>query len=271
MRRVLAGMAIAFALGGQVAPKVEEKPATPQRIRVRCGVQAAFPGAGPRWRVTGHALSDRQITELEAAVSENPEDVCTRGYLIAFGEDRLRRRLEHVLWMINHRPDWEGFLRNLSATRLTREGQGQVRTAWLGATGARTANGMVLHYAALFFEATEPYLAEELLRRAIRLEPDEPFHREELGALYARSVRSSYASQAVAMLASTRDPVVLAGALNALQSFREFDLAMQLSRRLGDRAGEMIRDLPSRTGRYGRSQCPDLALEIKRECIEPAR
>ena len=61
-----------------------------------------------------------------------------------------------------------------------------IRAAWLKHVAADGQSGAVLHHAAVFFEWSDPLLAEELLERAIRVEPREPLHVERLGALYGR-------------------------------------------------------------------------------------
>lgn len=63
--------------------------------------------------------------------------------------------MDHVVWMIDHHPEWDGFLLNLS-----RPGYGaadgdeadRVRDAWFRQIGSEHRSGMVLHHAAMFLE-----------------------------------------------------------------------------------------------------------------------
>jgi hypothetical protein len=97
--------------------------------------------------------------------------------------------MDHVLWMLENHPEWEGFILNLSTPGFGDEAGTEdfVRAAWLRQIRSDQKSGIVLHHAAVFFERQNPDFAAELMHRAIRLEPNVPFYVEALGALYARS------------------------------------------------------------------------------------
>ena len=137
-----------------------------------------FAGPAPRWFHSGErSLSDAQIAGLEREIHAHPENTCARGYLIAHGEDRVSRRMDHVLWMVENHPEWDGFMLNLSAPQWNadpaeRERMHQrIRAAWLPHTGPSQRDATILHHAAVFFTPGEPDYARALLEQAILLEP----------------------------------------------------------------------------------------------------
>src|SRR6266446_4396814 len=91
-------------------PPTAPKPATPQRIVVGSGVQSNYLGPEGRWLPSnGRRLSEADITAGEQFLTVNPDDFCTRARLIAFAYYApTRNRIDHLLWMIQHHPEWEG-------------------------------------------------------------------------------------------------------------------------------------------------------------------
>ena len=277
MRGCLMFAVLATGLWGQYPPlRKEPKPATPQRIRVGCAVSRVYFGPAMQWtHDTRDSLSEGQIAELEAKVAADAEDVCARGYLVAHGGDGARRRADDLLWMIENDPEWDGFLvrpRVLGQSPPTL--QSDIRSAWLRHIGSSQAKPMVLHHAAKFFAYEEPFLAEELLRRAIGMEPDEPFHVEGLAVLYAREANipirhPSFAEHAKAQLLLSNDPMVWAAALNDLWSYPSGSRdpwRSILQTRLGEAREDLIRKLPSRSEKYRKARCPVIPLLHK--CVE---
>ena len=128
----------------------------------------------------------------------------------------------------------------------------------------------MLHHAAVFFQSRDPGLAEALLERAIRLEPEAPFHVEGLGILYGwhschETINASFATHARTKLLASTDGLILGAALNAIQSSTKGlggDLGMVLWCRVRELTGEAPPTLPSLSERYHRSQCqrPDNVL-----------
>jgi hypothetical protein len=250
-------------------PPAAPVPVTPQRIRVGCAVQAAYTGPAPSWFNSGvNSLSDQQIADLERKLTENPGDICVRGYLIAHGGGRVSRRMNHVLWMIENYPEWDGFMLNLSGRAFGDEHYDyeHVKAAWLRKVGPSQQNGTVLHHAAVFLESREPDLAVELLERAIRLEPDTPFHAEGLGNVYALSLHrlpnSPFSARARSVLLLSDNWFVVAGALNASRPFAKGsgDFARLLEAKLNKMSSTRdMNDLPSHSDRY-RTKCDFIPL-----------
>lgn len=247
---------------------------TPNHIRVGCKVQSAYIGPAQLWFNNGtRSLSDAQIADLERLLSASPQDICARGYLIAHGQDRVSRRMDHVLWMIENHPDWDGFMLNLSSPgyRVERDTYQRIRAAWLKQVGPDQQNGTVLHNAAAFFERNEPDFAVALLERAIRLEPAVPFHVEGLGAVYGHSQfgtrAPSFAARAKSTLLSSTDWLIVAGALNAVSAYGKGinDFGKLLLARLADLTGsrnpiDLLKALPSQSAQYCHSQCNPVPL-----------
>ncbi|MBS1827053.1 MAG: hypothetical protein JST93_17175 [Acidobacteria bacterium] len=285
---VLVGILMASGLMGaqlttpSAAPiRKEEKPAVPARIRVGCSPQSVgYNGPAALWRNAGpDSLSDEQIASLEAALVRDAEDVCARGYLIAHGQSYVPRRLQHVLWMIEHHPEWKGFLHNRAQPEGALgeiEGRDRIRAAWLKHVAADGQSGAVLHHAAVFFEWSDPLLAEELLERAIRVEPREPLHVERLGALYGRwslgvgVVDSWFPGHARAKLLSSRETLVVVSALHVIspnpKAGRGGEWGDQLRSRLRQLAGDQVIELPSQSDRYRNPECT--LLPLLRRCVD---
>jgi hypothetical protein len=269
-------------------PRVEAPaPVTPQRIVVGKEVQAAYAGPVPRWVFRGHELSDVQIADFEKALSAHPDDICTRGQLAAFAPSNLNAegptRVDHLIWMIQHHPEWDGFILNpndaLSEPRSQQERSGydRLRTTWLQQVEPNQHSGAVLHNAAMFFAIREPEFAANLLQRAIYLEPDVPLHVERLGIVYACALyptpflkrfgvtttpeREAFAQQAQAALLASDSWVLLAGALTPMGSMMSEiprDLVRLISARLQLLTGEADarhRRLPSQSYRERDAPC----------------
>jgi len=183
--------------------------------------------------------------------------------------------------MTEHHPEWDGFLfyprvYGQSPTTL----QPGIRSAWLRHIGTSQGNPVVLHHAAKFFGYKEPFLAEELLLRAIRMEPGEPFHQEGLAVLYAREANMpmhhpSFAEHAKAQLLLSNDPMVWAAALNGLLSYppgSRDPWRSILHTRLGEAREDLIRKLPSQSEKYRNARCPvSAAEEVRRGALTPYR
>ena len=248
----------------------DKPPPPPSRIRVgnRAGAAAKVPRLGGEWTERSR-VSHFEIAAAAMAVEWEPSNECAREILAAFAWAHWRNdigevglwdflnyplpgndsRLRHVLWLIENRPDWSGFALPagpLAQPRTPAERKSeyvsQVRDAWLRNLADSEMRPMVWHNAAMFFTASEPTLAAELMKRAIELEPGEPLFRERLGSIYGYSLfparelgefmgidwqaRSSFAITALAELMSTRDEDLMSGAFASLSGSRlgRFDL-----------------------------------------------
>lgn len=244
--------------------KEPEKPKTPERIRVGCQPSSAYHGPAEQWYYYGASLSDAQIAELEAVVASNPDDRCARAYLIAHGHQP--NPLEHILWMIDHHPDWDGFIHHSHH-------HPSVHEAWLRQTGPNQHSASALQNAAHYFERDRPDFAESLLERAIELEPQRaPLFWESLGRLYSDFVRreeiytraeresgnSGFAAYALAKLNTTSNAWILAGALR----LRAKDvLPASLRGRMTDQEIRGLPALPSRDPKFQTGlRCPVVPL-----------
>jgi len=272
----------------------EKKPPTPQRIRVGGGPQQVYLGPAMLWFPgRGVQFNDLQLTLLEQVVTTHPEDICARGLLIRDGRsnfwpgDQYLARIDDLLWMIQHHPEWDGFIilgfGSFSAepqSEPSRTSFHRLREAWLRHTGPEQRSGMILHNAAMFFAHREPEFAVSLLQRAIRLEPSEPFYAERLGAVYTRAIlplrdssqidinekarRETFAQQAQTALMISDNWVLIAGALEPISGMGVGDMGPpDLGRSLLTRlsilkpgpAFDQIRKLPSHSTRYRRTTC----------------
>jgi hypothetical protein len=186
-----AACASAIALASACRPA-----AAPQRAR----------GAIPASELT--SLGADEVAALEAALRERPEDLESRGRLLALytavllspdatPEQRAARRA-HALWVVEHRPGSP--LAGSQEARLwpsesrvfwpvvtgspDDEGYAIARKLWLSHAAEPDVSDAVLVNASRFFEMTEKPLAEEMLLRGREREP----HGEwsiHLGRLYA--------------------------------------------------------------------------------------
>jgi hypothetical protein len=165
-------------------PEIERPKAPAAPIRVGGSVQQAISGPGARW---WNHLPPEMIAQRQRSVESNPNDICARGDLIThlWSEDRY----DHLLWMIAHHPEWDGFYLPdyLFADRISR-GQGgrydELRELWLLAVDRTPPAAIVLYNAAMFFAIQEPEHATALLTQALQIEPDEPRFRRGLGIVF---------------------------------------------------------------------------------------
>jgi hypothetical protein len=245
-------------------PREAPKPVTPQRIVVGSQVQAAYGGPAPRWHLRREPLSEAEIASLEKKLSVHPDDICARGKLAAFTPANSQAegptRVDHLIWMIQHHPEWDGFILNpfdaLSEVGSEHE-RDRLRTTWLQQVEPNQHSGAVLHNAAMFFAIREPELAASLLQRAIYLEPDVALYVERLGIVYACALypttilkrfgviatpeREAFAQQAQAALLASDSWVLLAGALTPMGNMMSEiprDLVRSISARLQLLTGE---------------------------------
>lgn len=271
-------------------PRVEEKPRKLRRIRLGQDQEYACTDPAVFW-ICPTIPSEQQLRVYQQRVMANPDDVCARGELIVHlpvdMADRLTpSRSDHLLWMIQNHPEWDGFAANpnrgLANPHSERERENYVllKEAWLKQVGPTQNSGIVLHNGALFFapkqpELADPELAVELLKRAIALDPHELVFVERLGMLYSyvlRSVscpgrRTDYPEISKVLVSEARDNlrrsndwILLAGALTGglvdVCDPEEPDIYERLKEvRPGDAPWSIVEKLPSRTSIWCRSKC----------------
>jgi hypothetical protein len=217
-------------------PPVKEapKPATPARIIVGSQVQAAdFTILGGFWRHPPR-LNHAAYLAIVDAVQKNPDAICVRGNLIVASpddqadvEDARSRRVEHIIWMIEHHPEWDGFSSpNVSPQWKAPLDNTELRVddAWHRQAGSDQRNAMIFHNAAMHFAGRDPEYAVSLLKRAIALDPSEKLYVERLGFVYASVDRNAtfkenlspprpeFVEEVRAALDNSADPYLLEGA-----------------------------------------------------------
>ena len=238
---ILLGLCVAGCGQPGTAPPLRADP----KLAAELQAQAAQEKHAAERRNTLEAMTLADAANLEAVVSRNPEDLETRGRLLAFYRitgRRLQSReantvaiRRHVAWVTEHHPD-----SILLTTVIRRDedpvGYAQIRELWKPHIDRRDASLAVLNLASNFFFG-EPRVAEGLLLRIQQL-PADPAEAGSihdravypvwlrLGALYAQVIRAAsrpdsnldaaYADDVKARLAASRDATLLAGVAQAL-------------------------------------------------------
>lgn len=229
------GLVTAGCRGAAPVPPLREDPVLAAELRA----QAARERESDERRKAIDAMTLADAANLEALVAKNPEDLDTRGRLLAFyrrpgprlqsREANLAAIRRHVAYLTRHHPD-----SILLTTVIRREddpvGYAQIRELWKPHIENRNASLAVLNLASVFF-AGEPKVAEALLIRMQQLpaDPSEAgtIHDRtlmpiwgRLGALYAEVLRTGgqpgsnvdadYAADVKARLAVSREAPLLA-------------------------------------------------------------
>ena len=114
----------------------------------------------------------------------------------------------------------------------------RARELWLGQAATHAQNARVLANAAEFVQQTDPFTAEEVLRRARRLEPANPEWTERLARLYARATWPSDTVDRPRM-----DPSFVIHVKNELNTSNDVVL-VEMMRDLGQAAGSHPWALP---------------------------
>ena len=265
---------------------MKEKPATPKRILIGQDHEDACRAPGSFW-ICPSRPSERQLEGYERTLrSVNSNDVCSRGQIImhyppSWDDHKAESRIDHLVWMIDRHPEWDGFTvnpyRGPANPRSERERREVYRLneAWLKQVGSEQRNSIVLHNAALFFAHRERAFAVALMKRAISLNPNEPVYTERLGLLYSISLMArecfeqgdsptsaSYKAlvrEAQDALRHSQDWILLAGALSATKVGclpDTPDLYRKLEEiRPGVKPWAIVDSLPSRSSSWCRSTC----------------
>lgn len=141
----------------------------------------------------GRNLTADQAAALEAAAAANPDDLDARLQLLGYyfrtkfqSKEASRAHQEIVLWLINH--DAESPILGSPEARifapLNPEGFRQAANLWDEKTKAPDAKAQVLGNAADFFLLADKEKAEQLLKRAQKLEPESVEWMQRLGRLF---------------------------------------------------------------------------------------
>lgn len=147
--------------------------------------------------VDGGELTQGQAKTLESRLRNNPNDVDARARLLGHhflhqDEPAHREaRRPHVLWMIRNRPELEiaGTPYAQIPADLDPDGYVEGAAAWRVHLAAASPSTTILEHAAGYFRATEPALAEVLLRKAREQAPEDRGLTAELGLHLAKQGR----------------------------------------------------------------------------------
>lgn len=184
-------------------------------------------------------LEESDVANLERQLAANPGDFAVRLKLMAYYQrgDRLDRpedrgkRIQHVLWLIEHHPDSE-----LLHSPVSRFSPGELPEAdyrraialWNAATQARPANAAVQWNAASFFEGLDPDLYLRYMEATAAADPNHPFALRPLAHLYALSILEGgpLAARSQTALEASKNVWVLGNAAYMLQS--QYNRLLQL-------------------------------------------
>jgi hypothetical protein len=239
---ILAGLlAAGCRQSGAVAP-LKEDPVLAAELQAEAAREMQH--AEDRKALEAMTLAD--AARLETVVTRNPEDLETRGRLLAFyrltGRSLQPRDVNraairrHVAWVTEHHPD------SILLTAVIRRdedpiGYAQIRELWRPHIEKSDASLAVLSLASAFFFASEPEIAERLMVRMqeIPVDPAEAGSIHDraimpvwgrLGALYAQVLRApgrpgatidaGYVADVKARLDASRDAPLLAAVAQGL-------------------------------------------------------
>ena len=223
-------------------PPLKEDPVLAAELQA----EAALEKQSAERRKALETMTLADAASLESVVSRNPEDLETRGRLLAFYRltgKRLQSRdanlaaiRRHVAWVAEHHPD-----SSLLTAVIRRDedpiGYAQIRELWMPHIEKPDASLAVLSLASAFFFASEPAIAERLMLRMqeIPVDPSEAGSIHDraimpvwsrLGALYAQVLRAAgrpgstadaaYVEDVKARLAASRDAPLLASVAQGL-------------------------------------------------------
>lgn len=185
------------------------------------------------------AMTVEEARALERSLEANPDNIEAREQLIIFYDqagkvtwaEKLAGIRRHALWRLANLPATDLWVPHISK-RYDPEGYAQATRLWMEHTSKPDVTAETLGRAAAFFGRSEDKaIADELLLRAHRMEPDGPWS-DRLGDLYARAIvgsvdpaygttdpdqaASAFAAEARRKLEATTDPSLLAAAGRAL-------------------------------------------------------
>ena len=158
--------------------------------------------------IAGHELGAKEAEELEATVTKQADDLSSRTKLLGYyfgirpkSDEARSKQLGHVLWIIKNHPEavilglpYAGINAILDPAR-----HQEVKKLWLEQIEAHPQSAAILGNAAKFLILSDNKLAEEWLKKAANLAPNDPQWPDQLGQLY--SLRSEADSAAKALVA----------------------------------------------------------------------
>jgi tetratricopeptide (TPR) repeat protein len=162
--------------------------------------------------LTGAKLDAAEARNLERILAGNSDDLMARTKLLAYyfrngsaSAEASQYHQKHVFWIIKNRPD--AGIAGLPECRInpaaSKEGYAQAKQLWMEHIQSHLQDVRVLDNAAKFFFASEKELAEECLKQAQKLEPNNPLWSERLGSLY--KLQGKYAQSLAEFEKAQRD------------------------------------------------------------------
>jgi hypothetical protein len=183
-------------------------------------------------------MTPGQVAAAEAAWKANPDDLATlERILIYYGHDYsgkdtrdvarvVKARRPYILWLIEHHPGhemagtWAARIFPWSGEPLPdREGYEAAKKLWLAQAARPDVTAAVLGNAAWFFETNDKQLAEQMLVKAIALEPNGRWSRR-LGRLYALMLAGANSSMPLGVIRSMDQNAAAAAADGIQQKLR---------------------------------------------------
>ena len=171
----------------------------------------------------GAKFTDAQAEEAERELAAQPDNLASRTRLLGYyGKRQFSKNADnsarnaHIFWLVANRPDspLAGMPEAGIHSPLDSDAYAQAKALWLEQTARQPENGAVLTAAARFFTHTDPDIADELLGKALALEPDNAmwaFQRGYLASLeLIRGPKSARVAQAQAALELFRQALALA-------------------------------------------------------------
>jgi hypothetical protein len=131
-------------------------------------------------------LTPGQLDALEAKLEEDPEDFSARRDLLAYYANRDQAaKQKHVLWIIEHHPEFSGNGPEMSLDPNTEESAYRKgKELWLQIVRKNPTNTVILGHAAAYILPSDQEAGVELLKKAQVLEPRNPAWSEQLGRIY---------------------------------------------------------------------------------------
>src|ERR1039458_7799124 len=147
-----------------------------------------------REAMSGQNLNTNEVIDLETAVAKNPDNLSARTKLLGYyfmrqysSQEAKEADEKHVLWIIKNHPEAAvaGLPYCCLDPILDEASYNEAKQLWLDHTKASPTNTIVLGNAAQFFLIHNKDIAEDLLKQAQKIEPNDPEWSERLGQLYA--------------------------------------------------------------------------------------
>jgi beta-lactamase regulating signal transducer with metallopeptidase domain len=233
------------------------------------------------------SMTPLQVEELESHLRNNPEDLGGRTKLLFYyvpdrllvpavrnkrviGEQTLiAARRRHILWFIEHHPDVE-----LAASPMLRIaprapaplvdpiGYEQAKKLWLDHAGKPDVKVSVLSNAAYFFEVPDKAIAEAILLRAKRLQPDNSWT-VRLGKLYLMALFGATDAMSATDGMSSSDLIYNVIIFSTSEAEARSPFAQEVREKLANSTDSALLDITGRAMMHGR----ELKLDFDRRVL----